>query len=380
MVVGNKSKVILLLLIQIVQLNFARCEQSCLESKNTGENISYRGVTLRTENDSFAKTDRNYSHGLVLTFESHDIKNFEPECFSWPIRLHSKIINFLTPKFLISDDNATKMNSLVVKLGQSIYTPKNAARRDLILNDRPYAGVLYIGLSLHQRYRPPETNLEMLDASEITLGMIGPSSLAKEFQDNAHDFFGDLRFQGWSHQLENEPALQIAIDKKFKTYQGAASQFSGFSVDLIRSIGARLGNIETSANFSIEGRVGWDIPNDFGSYTIRPGTDSRPPDLTRTQNEVASKNNSSHFGFHFFTIFDFKYVSYNYSVDGNLFSSSHHVTRQPFVIFSAFGFSFPTILRKRGYNFAIMQVYQTSDFKEQDAHHAYRSLLLGVDF
>ncbi len=358
----------------LLQFCFASATAYAFTDMCAKEEISYRGVTLRLENDSFAKTDRNYSHGLVFTAESHNLKNyFDTECLPWPLRWHSKFFNFITPDFWVREETWIPSNSIVVKFGQSLYTPRNSASSELISNDRPYAGVLYGGLSLHQRYRN-SSNLEVLDTREITLGVIGPWSFAKEFQDGVHDLLGDDRFYGWAHQLKNEPAVQIAFDKKFKEYRGEEQVLHGFTVDVIRSIGVRLGNIESSANVGIEGRIGWDIPNDFGSFTIRPGTDSSPPEL------VYAKNDLAHFGFHFFGILDLKWVGYNFSLDGNLFDSSHRVTREPLVAFSAGGFSFPTIIKKRAYTFAIMQVYQTSDFKEQPDHHAYRSVTMSVGF
>lgn len=359
-------------------------EENFIDSCPPMGTIDYRGFTIRLENDSFAKTDRNYSHGLAFTAESHNIKNYSrTDCLPLALRLHKKIFKLITPKILFADKTFVPAHSIVIKLGQSIYTPKDPASTELILNDRPYAGLFYVGLSVRQRDFNPDTNLEVLDARELTLGVIGPLSAAKEFQDSVHDMLGDRRFQGWAHQLSNEPALQVAWDKKFKDYRGISSTLAGFSADWIRSIGVRLGNIESSLNVGLEGRVGWDIPNDFGSFTIRPGTDSRPPDIVPEQNAAPTdniKNNSPHFGFHLFAIADLKFVGYNFSLDGNLYNGSHSVTRQPVVAFGAFGISFPTIIKRRAYNLAVMQVYQTSDFKEKSEHHAYRSVAISVEF
>jgi lipid A 3-O-deacylase len=182
--------------------------------------------------------------------------------------------------------------------------------------------------------------------------------------------------------LSNEPAIQIAWDRKFKEYRGNSPVLSGFSTDLIPSAGLRLGNIESSANVGIEARVGWDIPNDFGSITIRPGTDSRPPDIETSRdpnNMDTSLSDAPRFGFHFFTILELKFIGYSFSTDGNLYSSNHSVTREPWNAFGAFGLCFPTIIKKQGYNLSIMQVYQSSDFKEQGAHHAYRAVAVSVE-
>lgn len=336
------------------------------------ESLKLRRITFRVENDSFAKTDRNYSHGMAITAESSDINNEHTECLPFALRLHSKIIKFLTPDFWVTGKSTNSSHNVVVKFGQSIFTPGNSLSRDLILNDRPYAGLLYAGMSTHQRYYISEINLEALDSREITIGIIGPLSFAKEFQDLAHDLLGDERFLGWEHQLDNEPALQIAMEKKFKDRRSNKAIIPDFSFDFIPSLGMRLGNIETSANLGIEGRIGWNLPNDFGSFTIHPGEETRPSDT------LEATSNSA--GFHFFTILEIKLVGYNFALDGNLSRASHHVTRRPWVGYGTIGLSFPTLLKKRSYKLTIMDVYHTGEFAEQESRHAYRAVGLSVEF
>lgn len=140
-----------------------------------------------------------------------------------------------------------------------------------------------------------------------------------------------------------------------------------------------MGNIETSANLGIEGRIGWNLPDDFGSFTIRPGTESRSSAILPVAH-TATKAIASRSGFNFFSILELKLVGYDFSLDGNLFSSSHHVTREPLVSLSAIGLSFLTMLKQRSYKLTIMNVYQSSEFKEQSSHHAYRSIGLSIDF
>ena len=300
------------------------------------------------------------------------------------IRWHSKFFDFATPDFWMPDESTIRSTNFVTKIGQAIYTPTDFTRSDVILDDRPYAGIIFAGLSMHQRYKQPASSFEVLDMREITLGVIGPLSFSREFQDGIHSIYDDVHFKGWDNQLKNEPAFQVAFDKKFKKYQGSWAYLPGYDADFIESFGVRAGNIETSVNANIEGRFGWDITNDFGSLTIRPGSDSRPPDLDK--NQFTSKElethphlRPTHFGFHFFSILDVKYVAYNFSVDGNLFEDSHKVTRQPWVTFGAIGIALPTLIKKYGYNLSIMQVYETSDFKERNAHHAYQAVALSIE-
>lgn len=241
------------------------------------EVIKFRGGTAELENDLFADTDQNYSSGVAITAVSQDIVGkLKPECLPTPVRLQAELIMLLNPGFWTDAENPAHTQNVVVKMGQSMFTPKDFARTDLILDDRPYAGLLYVGMSWNRRKHEPQGNLEVLDTREITLGVMGPWALGEQAQNLIHDLIGVDRFLGWQNQLKNEPALQLAIDRKFRDYRGMGAIVPGFSVDSIRSLGLRLGNIETSASVGIEGRIGWNLPNDFGTYPIRPGAENRP--------------------------------------------------------------------------------------------------------
>ena len=58
-------------------------------------------------------------------------------------------------------------------------------------HDRPYAGWLYIGVSVLQ-----ETDLLMLENLELDAGIVGPGWLAKQVQNDFHQFIGIARAQG----------------------------------------------------------------------------------------------------------------------------------------------------------------------------------------
>ena len=251
---------------------------SDVQACNASNAIRFRGATARLENDLFADTDQNYTSGVAFTAVSHDIfGKLNLACLPAAVRLHAALISYLDPGFWADADNPAHAQNVVVKFGQSMFTPRDSTRTDLIPDDRPYAGLLYVGMSWNRRKHEPHNNTEVLDTREITLGVIGPLALAQPAQDLIHDVIGAERFQGWDNQLRNEPAVQMALDRKFKTYQGAGAIQPGFSADYIRSLGLQLGNIETSGTVGIEGRIGWNIPNDFGTYPIRPGAENRPP-------------------------------------------------------------------------------------------------------
>lgn len=348
------------------------------------EVVRFRGGTARLENDLFTGTDQNYTNGVALTLVSHDMAGrLRPECLPVPARLHAELIKFMNPDFWADAGNSANTQNVVAKFGQSIFTPKDFARTDLILDDRPYAGLLYMGLAWNRRRHEPQTNLEMLDTREITLGVIGPWSLAEQSQNVVHDAIGADRFLGWQHQLKNEPAIQLALDRKFRDYRGTGAIIPGFSADSIRSLGLRLGNIETSATLGIEGRIGWNLPNDFGSYPIRPGAENRPPSAASIHSEADGANTTAtkpRPGVHLFGTLETKLVAHDFSLDGNLFRSSHSVSRRPWVAQAAVGVSAQGILAGHGIRLAVMRVYRSREFEEQSTNQAYGSVALSIEF
>ena len=356
-------------------------EAPACSAQNT---IRFRGLTARLENDLFADTDQNYTNGVAFTAVSHDmIGKLRPECLPAPVRLQAELIRYLNPGFWSDADNPAHAQNVVVKFGQAMFTPKDFARTDLITDDRPYAGLLYIGMSWNRRTHETQSEIEMLDTREITLGVIGPMSLARQTQNIIHNIKAIDKFEGWSNQLGNEPALQMALDQKFKTYQGPGAIAPGFSAGFIRSLGLQLGNIETSATAGIEGRIGWNIPNDFGTYPIRPGAENRPPSAASVHGDDGKDLQyltRPKAGIHLFGTVETKLVLHDFSLDGNLFQSSHSVTRRPWIAQAAVGLSAQSPAAGHGVKLALMRVWRTREFEEQGPSHAYGSVSLSIEF
>lgn len=357
---------------------------SSIKDCKPNEVVKFRGATARLDNDLFTGTDRNYTNGVSLTLISHDIQGkLRPECLPVSIRLYTELIKLINPEFWGDAGNPTNTQNLVVKIGQSMYTPKDKTRTDLILDDRPYAGLLYMGLSWNRRKHNPQTNLEMLDTREMTLGIIGPWSLAEGSQNVVHDAIGVDKFLGWRHQLKNEPVMQLTLDRKYKDYAGVGAVIPGFSADSIRTLGFRFGNIETSVALGIEGRTGWNLPNDFGSYPIRTGTENRPPSAPSTYNKAETAINTiikSQTGIHVFGTLETKLVAHDFSLDGNLFRSSHSVTRRPWIAQAAVGINIHGLLAGHSARLTVMRVYRTHEFVEQRTNQSFGSIALSIAF
>lgn len=340
----------------------------------------WRGGSVRLENDMAAGTDSNYTNGAALTLASHDLQGSpQLDCLPRPLRGYTRFLAWIDPGFWRDTGTTTASRNVVVRIGQSMYTPEDGTRSDLVLDDRPYAGLLYAGVAWNRRLRPAGASHERLDVREITFGVIGPWSLAEQTQNLVHDARGSDRFLGWDHQLGNEPAFQFAIESKYRRIAEGAVQ-PGWGHDLIGSHAVRIGNIETAASVGIEGRFGWNLPNDFGSYPIRAGAENRPPSSAAAMRSSQPASFAApRPGVHGFVILEAKAVAWDFSLDGNLFRDSHHVTREPWVAQAAIGVSSQWLVGKRGVRLAVMRVWRTREFEEQVGPHAFGSIALGVE-
>ena len=170
------------------------------ESCTPEQTLHWRGGTLRLENDLFTGTDRNYTNGVALSVVSRDLQGtLRPECLPQPIAWYTRFIGWADPEFWRDSGAQSASQNIVVRFGQSMYTPEDKTRTDLISDDRPYAGLLYLGLAWNRRVHPQAASYEMLDVRELTLGVIGPWSLAEQSQDLVHRVRGIDRFRGWDN-------------------------------------------------------------------------------------------------------------------------------------------------------------------------------------
>lgn len=317
-------------------------------------------LSLYVENDLFFHTDRNYTSGVKLAWVSPDLDSYDRDaCLpDWVKPMNERVRNM----FGFSSIGAHERN-MVITLGQEIYTPGDRARRDLILDDRPYAGWLHLGLGYNERRRPADSGIERLDSLEVNLGVVGPLALARFSQNLIHDLRGFERWDGWANQLRNEPGVQVIAERKFK------GLYERRKVDAIGHYGVSLGNVATHLNAGMEVRFGTDIPDDFGSSPVRPAGNNSAPGVYRR--DVSGRR-----GIHAFAAFDLRAVARNIFLDGNSFRSSHSVTKEPLVADIALGVA----AFAGAWKFSFGRVIRSKEFAGQTSRHAYGSFTLSRDF
>ena len=217
------------------------------------------------ENDLFGETDQNYTNGIHLSWVSPDTASYynDPEFPGWVRAVNRKLRFF-------NNVNAELEHNLVISLGQLMYTPTDINATDLVTEERPYAAYLYTGFAYHTR------SDKQLDTVEINLGIVGPAALGEKTQDFIHDARGFNKFQGWNNQLKNEPAITFICEHKRRLLAAPVVRGKQLEHDFIGHGGISLGNVASYVNFGGEYRISWDLPNDFGTSTVRSGGDNSP--------------------------------------------------------------------------------------------------------
>ncbi|MET4701577.1 lipid A 3-O-deacylase [Constrictibacter sp. MBR-5] len=302
-------------------------------------------INFVIENDSIAGTDQHYTNGFrfsVLTSE-----------WSIPEWLE-RGANFL-PFF---DYSGNKRISYA--FGQSMFTPNDITISNPPDGERPYAGWLYgsIGLVSDTGSR--------LDNLQLTLGIVGPYSGAKDTQKIVHELIGSPDPKGWATQLKTEPGVVLSYERKWRGLLPALSDNpTGLAVDATPHAGVSLGNIYTHANFGLTLRVGQDLPADYGPPRVRPslpGSDFFVP--------------SERFGWYLFAGVDGRAVAHNIFLDGNTWKDSRSVDKEYFVGELQAGLVVTFANMRLGYT----HVLRSKEFETQDGFDEFGALTFGFRF
>lgn len=313
--------------------------------------------SVHFENDLFADTDQNYTNGIKLSWVSPDLSRFRQskELPDWS----HKYIDMLP--FINEKD---RERNVAFSIGQSIFTPQDIQRSDLIRDDRPYAGWLYLGAAFHSK-KPTR-----MDTFEFQLGVVGPLSLAEESQTLVHQIRKFSKPKGWDNQLENEPGINLIYERKWRDPIVGSDRGLGF--DIITHVGASVGNVFIYGNMGLELRTGWNLPKDFGTSTIRPGGDTNDP----IHKQDPRRAGDAKFGIHFFGFFDGRAVARDIFLDGNTVADSHSVNKRPFVADFAAGVA----LTYDRLKLSFAKVIRTREFDGQPDNHRFGSITLSYTF
>lgn len=299
-------------------------------------------LSLVFENDLFYDTDRNYTNGV------------RAEWLSGPVRQPDWALD-LARKFPIFPSDGTIRISYAA--GQNMYTPSDITLVDPPLDDRPYAGWLYGSVGVIAE------NGRRLDQLELSVGVVGPASLAEQTQIFIHDITGSDDPNGWDTQLENEPGVLLIYQRSWRKF--VSESISGFMFDVTPHAGGALGNVFTHANAGVTMKFGRRLPLDYGTPRIQPSLPGSGFFIPRDG-----------LGWYLFAGIKGRAVARNIFLDGNTFRDSRSVDKVPFVGDFQFGFA----LTWQDVRLSYTHVLRSREFEEQDGRDDFGALSLSVRF
>jgi len=303
-------------------------------------------ITAVYENDLIGNgRDGEYTSGVRLSYI--DLSADFPD--------YAHNIADVIPTF---DINAT--SSIFYSLGQNIFTPRDLTQLDANNDDRPWAGFLYASVGM------ATLTDNHTDELEITLGMVGPASLAQNTQKFIHSHITDSPTpRGWRHELKNEPGIMLAWQRAFP------AALSGEAGNLFWTVAPHydvtLGNIYTFANtgFSIQLRP---ESSKWQDTPVRvrpalPGTGFF---------EIPEKR----WSWYLFAGVDGRAVGRNIFLDGNSFTDSASVDKNFFVADSNAGIA----LTYDQFRISYTLIHRTKEFHNQQDSQVFGAVSVGYRF
>lgn len=184
-------------------------------------------LSLKAENDAFsAGGDRHYTNGI------EGVWAFDPPEEHWTRSLAERLPGW----------SGSSLVGVTYRFGQQMYTPSNIEAEALIKDDRPYAGLVYGGVSLLNNMQ--HDGWRLAESLHLDVGIVGPASGAEALQKGAHGWIGSAEPRGWDNQLNNELVVNLAYQRAWVFQQ----ELGGLDVEYGPSSGFALGNLYTYAS------------------------------------------------------------------------------------------------------------------------------------
>ena len=299
-------------------------------------------LSFTFENDTFARTDRYYTSGSRISWQSLQAA---------PAPL-TAIASVLAPALLPEAPVHWGF-----ALGQTIHTPSHRLTANPPRDDRPYAGHLYGTLSLSAA---TDTRFGSVD---LSIGAIGPSSGAGWVQDVVHELRGIERLGGWDHQIGNRAAGLLTFERR---WQRNASLGEGLEVGFVPAVGVNLGNVQTSIAAGFLLRAGRNLSVDFGPPRIRPALSG-----------LGTFRPTEGLAWYAFAGVEGRAVAYDATLDGN-----HHgywqVEREPLVAELPFGIEL--VYGRSRFSFTWVLQSETFETQRNGPVHQFGSASLSIAF
>jgi hypothetical protein len=197
--------------------------------------------SVREENDAIGGHDENYTNGIsmALTQKGKGLLGGV-----WDLAGNTEGERFAT-----------------YELTQLMYTPSDIRLINPDPADHPYAGLLYLGFTTHLQRE------KSLHSLKLVVGLAGPDAFAEDVQKWVHKIEGFSQPRGWAYQIKNEPIINLVYEYRYK--YALTPRDAAVGIELIPMGGAFLGNYLIQAETDVQFRIGYHLPDDFGTTVLR---------------------------------------------------------------------------------------------------------------
>ena len=304
--------------------------------------------TLTFENDLTNNTDRYFTNGIRLNRTS-------------PVgAVPEAVVDAARP--LIGTIGTVRWT---VGIGQNMYTPSDITVSDPDPDDQPYAGWLYGTVGVLNDLATGDGNRTQTSV-QLSLGVVGPSALGEEAQKFVHEIVNSPEPQGWDHQLHDEPAVLLNLERRWVVpSEPVVGDLRG---DVSPHVGLALGNVFTHAAAGFTLRFGEPPQYDYGPPRLQPHTPG--------SEYFAARAPDDEFGWYLFAGAEGRAVARNIFLDGNTFRDSPSVDKELLVADLSAG----VVMTFGDMRVSYVQVLRTKEFEGQEGPSLFGAFSVGYRF
>lgn len=307
---------------------------------------------LAFDNDVIVGSDDDYTNGGLLGWVSVATPSWRTvPGFSWLAPVTERVPGM---------QRGDRWKALSIEFAHLMFTPESIERTVSRPGDRPFAGVTYTSLALHQY------NRNHLDSVDLLVGLVGPSTGAGDAQEWVHQLIGADQPRGWDQQVGDQVLVNIGYEHRWRALE-LGDIHHGPGSDIILGGSALLGTYRTSAQLDLSWRLGYRVHSGFGTTSVNPISSGRlTPGL-----------NGDPWGCFLSAGVTAEAVAHDVTLDGRLWADDPvTVESQPLVgrAFVALGGHF------RDLQLAVQMIGSTTTFEDERDPPLYGRAMLGWSF
>lgn len=243
-------------------------------------------ISFVVDNDSFTGTDREYSSGVYLKFNSASASDIN--------KLGPVVINKIGEFLPLSDDSKKVWG---VTIGQQLWTPSDISLENEIINERPYAAYLMIKTHLNEYSAFSATKYS------FTIGEVGPQAFGEQAQKAIHGLISSPIPMGWNGQIKARTIFALGYEKQ----KALIRDNGGFGHEYDIAINGRVNASNFQNEIAIGSTLRWgtQLAGSFSSVSLSPTSFFDPSVLSNSKS-----------GYFTYLSAEARYRQYDYTIDG----------------------------------------------------------------